>query len=110
MFFQGVIPSDPDPAYATSTPTAGQSVVMAAGIDTQILTPAGTIATATVTLPVNPLDGQIVRVCTTQIVTTLTVSPGTGATMGTTYAAALAAGGGLQWLYKSSNATWYKID
>lgn len=43
-----------------------------------VVNPAGTIAALTVNLPLNPADGTIAEISTTQIITTLTVAANTG--------------------------------
>jgi hypothetical protein len=43
-----------------------------------VLNPAGTLATGAVTLPLNPPDGCIAEISSTQIVTALTVAANTG--------------------------------
>jgi hypothetical protein len=43
-----------------------------------VLNPAGTLATGTVTLPLNPPDGAVAEISSTQIISALTVSANTG--------------------------------
>jgi hypothetical protein len=43
-----------------------------------VLNPAGTLATGTVLLPLNPLDGQTLRVVSTQTQTAITFTANTG--------------------------------
>jgi len=43
-----------------------------------VLKPAGTLATGTITLPLNPSDGQRFSICSTQTQTALTVNANTG--------------------------------
>lgn len=43
-----------------------------------VVNPAGTIAALTVNFPLNPPDGTVVEISTTQIITALTLVPGTG--------------------------------
>lgn len=68
-------------AIQNSTPTAGQTVVMTADTNdrTLYMTPAGTLATLTVTLPANATSrlGQIARIATTQAVTAITINGAT---------------------------------
>ena len=47
-----------------------------------VLNPAGTISTATILLPSNPVDGQRFRVVSSQIVSTLTITPAPAQTGG----------------------------
>ena len=64
------------PVQQFAAPATGETVVVATGDTWLLLTPAGTLATLTVTLP-TATDGQIVRVTSSQILTALTVSGGT---------------------------------
>ncbi len=57
-------------------PLTGAAITMqAAGL---VLNPAGTIAAATVTLPLNPPDGCVAEITSTQQITSLTISANTG--------------------------------
>lgn len=62
----------------TATPTTGQTVVMTSDSANRTiwLTPAGPLLALTVTLPsdANSVLGQIVRIGSTQVVTTLTIN------------------------------------
>jgi hypothetical protein len=64
-----------------AAPLTGTSVTMGVGIAKLLLDPAGTIATLTVVLPLSPIDGQEAQISTSQTVTALTVTPGTGSTL-----------------------------
>jgi len=81
-----------------------------------IFEPAGTIATATLLMPpVGVLaDNQIVAFCTTQIVTTMTVTAGSGTTVNgppTAMLVPVTTGGAScpEWVYRLSNTTWYRV-
>jgi hypothetical protein len=71
------------------------------------LSPAGTLSAGTITLPANPLDGQPFESSTTQIITSLTVSPSSGQTV---YNAptTLLAGSGFAYYYSLAAKTWYR--
>lgn len=77
-----------------ATPTTGFTITATAKLDqSHYLTPAGTLATGTFTLPTaaNSRAGQIVRLWSTQIVTALTVNvSGGGSILGTALTAAAA--------------------
>ena len=62
-----------------SVPTVGQTVTIANqdGDIRLIINPAGTLATLTVTMPSAPRDGQVVEICSSKIVTLLTMTGGT---------------------------------
>ncbi len=57
-------------------PLTGFNIVMQTGI--LVLNPAGTLATGTVTLPLNPVDGALAEISSTQTQTALTLNANTG--------------------------------
>jgi hypothetical protein len=94
------------PQVQYATPTVGQTVtVNSNGHVKLLLNPAGTLATLTVAFPASPVDGDVIQMGSTQIVTTLTMSVGTivGAL------AALAVGGSGTWIYSGTASQWIKI-
>jgi hypothetical protein len=62
--------------FVTNVPLTGAAITMQAAA--LVLNAAGTIATAAVTLPLNPPDGCVAEISTTQIITGLTVTANTG--------------------------------
>jgi len=86
-----------------------------------ILEPAGTIAALTVVFPAVGsgssllVDNQLMGICTTQIVTALTVTAGAGTTVlnaPTALLVPVATGGAscVEWVYRLSNTTWYRVQ
>ena len=77
---------------------------------TDDLNPAGTIATLTVTLPASTLliDGQILLLATSQTVTSLTLTAGSGTTVNGTNTT-LTAAAPLMFVYSAASTTWLKI-
>ena len=73
------------------------------------MTPAGTLATLTVKMPANPVDGQEVWISSTQVVTTLTHQGNSGQTLNGALATVAVNGNG-GWVYKLSSTTWYRIS
>jgi hypothetical protein len=63
------------------TPTTGFSVTIPAGCASYIMTPAGTLASGTLIMPVLPFDGQIIFILSTQAITSFTLSPNSGQTI-----------------------------
>ncbi len=59
-----------------AVPLTGFTLTMQTG--TLVLNPAGTLATGTVTLPLNPPDGAVAEISSTQTITALTVNANTG--------------------------------
>ncbi len=57
-------------------PLTGFAITMQTNL--LVLNPAGTLATGAVTLPLNPVDGALAEISTTQILTAFTVAANTG--------------------------------
>jgi len=90
------------------TPTTGGTITLSqARRQYALLKPAGTLATLTINLPSSPLDGDVVKVGTSQIITALTMS-GNGGTLNSGLTT-LAVGGFGEWIYDSSSTTWYRF-
>lgn len=93
------------PSVQYTTPSAGNTVnVNNSGHIRLILNPATTLATLTVTLPSGASDGDVVEICSSQIITTLTLNGGTivGAI------AALAVGGFATYVYSATADSWFR--
>jgi len=91
------------------TPSTGFSQTIANTTTFLVIEPSGTLATGTVTMPASPVDGQLVRILTTQTITALTHSPNTGQTLKGALTT-LVINTGASWLYKTSTTTWYKVS
>ncbi len=89
-------------------PTTGFTITVGNTDNILVLDPADTLASGTVTMPATPLNGHVVRISSTQIVTALTVSANTGQTIKGAVTT-LAANGFASWVYRSTNTTWYRI-
>lgn len=76
---------------------------------TLVLKPAGTIAALTVVLPPASalVDNQKLVITSTQIVTALTLTAGSGTSLGTAVTA-LAAGTPVGLVYRAADTTWYR--
>lgn len=96
-----------DLSYSLQTPTTGFSITPSNITGNLILAPAGTLATGTVTMAAAPIDGQRFTLCSTQIITALTVSPNAGQTI-VGAPTTLAVGGFASWIYLVSTSTWYR--
>lgn len=90
------------------TPTTGFSQAWGNDIQTLILTPAGTLATGTVTMKTTPQDGELCELTSTQTITALTLA---GASTHTVLnpPTTLAPGIGVRYIYRTSNTTWYRL-
>lgn len=87
------------------TPVTGATVAVSNDTAVLIIKPAGAIAELTITMPTSPIDGQLVGLTFTDVVTALTINGGTVLTALTT----AEEGTSRQWLYNAASATWYKI-
>lgn len=97
-----------DQSYSLQTPTTGFSITIADIVGTLILNPAGTLATGTVTMPANPINGQEIRVSSSQIITTLTVAANAGQTISNA-PTTVTAGGGFSYIYNLSGTRWFRL-
>lgn len=100
-----------------STPLTGVTQAVAAGTRQVILEPAGTIAAHTLTLPAASLltEGQRLGVCSTQVVTALTITPGSGTTVSNTLTATQVPSGTggafcAEWVYVKSVTKWLRVQ
>lgn len=96
------------PTYVRNevAPVTGSNTAVVAPYDWLVFTNPGTIAAQTVTLPVGPVDGQMVTVSNVAAITALTFSP---AALGWANGSALAAGQGITLAFSSTFATpgWF---
>lgn len=73
-----------------------------------------TITSATITLPVAPIDGQQYAVCSSNTITTLSVAAGSGSTLAATTPTVLTASTtapqGYRWLYQLSSKKWVRLQ
>jgi hypothetical protein len=97
-----------DQGYSLQVPASGFALTIPNGCSSLLLNPAGVLATGTITMPAAPVDGQIVRIATTQTVTALTLNANAGQTISgnvTTLSATAPA----SYMYVLSLAKWLKI-
>jgi hypothetical protein len=97
-----------DQGYSLQVPASGGSLTIPNGCSSLLLNPAGVLATLTITMPAAPVDGQIVRLATTQTVTALTLNANAGQTISgnvTTLSATAPA----SYIYVLSLTKWIKI-
>lgn len=100
-----------------AAPLTGASLTVTAAQRRLILEPAGTIAALTVVMPAATglVSNQLFGICTTQIVTSLTVTAGSGTTVLNAPSALLvpvATGGAscVEWVYRLTNTSWYRVQ
>jgi hypothetical protein len=77
----------------------------------------GTVTALTITTPAstNLIEGQLFGICTNNIITTLTVTAGSGTTVSLAPTALLVpvitgAASCVEWVYRVSNTTWYRVQ
>ena len=102
------IPNPPTVLYSYQIPLTGFAITIPNSVGALVLNPAGTLAAGAITMPSAPVDGQIVRCSSTQIVTALTVSANAGQTIDNA-PTAFTAGGVFGYIYIQSVATWFRI-
>ncbi len=102
-----------DTSYSLQVPVTGFGITIGNGVYTLILNPAGTLATGTITMPAAPVDGQVVRITSTQNITSLTVSPNAGQTMSnapTGFSVSLTGSQGYEFIYNLSGTNWFRLQ
>jgi len=96
------------PKKQIATPTTGQTVTIANQDDDirLVVNPAGSLLALTIAMPSAPKDGQMVVICCSQIITTLTMTTA-GTILGalTTLASVNLYG---SWVYDLGTTTWYR--
>lgn len=103
--------------YQYVVPLTGDTVTATAYNNQVIVNPAGTIAALTLVTPAATalLDGQSLGFCTTQIISTLTTTAGSGTTVSNAPTAMLVpvatgAASCVTWRYRQANTTWYRVQ
>jgi hypothetical protein len=91
-----------------NVPVTGFSYTGANTTGILVLDPAGVLATGTIVMPAAPTSNQKFTICSTQVITALTVSPNIGQTV-LGAITTIAANGYASWVYRSTNTTWYRI-
>jgi len=90
------------------TPLTAFAITIPANVAVLQLTPAGTLATGTITLPASPYDGQDAFIFSTQTVTALTIAANMGQTINGTAITTIAANTRIGYKYNVANTTWYR--
>jgi len=91
-------------ASTTVTPTTGFTNTIPNGITTYILSPSGTLASGTITLPSSPVQNQYLVVLFDKAITSLTINPSSGQSLVGSQASA-AANSSIVFTY--SGTTWH---
>lgn len=100
-----------------SVPVSGNTITLTSVTRQLIVLPAGTIAALTIVTPAAStlVEGQRLGICGNQIVTTLTMTAGSGTTLDTAPTAMLVpvltgAASCFEFIYRQSNTTWYRVQ
>lgn len=97
-----------DQSKSVQVPTTGFSITISDTSKTLILAPAGALLAGTVVMPANPVDGQEVRISTTQTITTLTVNANAGQTISNS-PTTIGLGTGFSYIYDLPGTNWYRL-
>jgi hypothetical protein len=95
-------------SYDFQVLTTGFSYTFAAGTQTLVINPAGTLATGTITMPAAPVDGMVITIESTQQVTAVSVLANSGQTL-VGAPSQLIPNQPLAFLYRLANTTWYPM-
>jgi hypothetical protein len=98
-----------DASHSIQTPVAGFSITIGNKVGTLTLTPAGTIASGTITLPAAPINGQVIHITSTQNITTLTIAPNAGQTLANAIHM-IAATAPVSYMYDAPGTKWYRVQ
>jgi hypothetical protein len=93
-------------AYSYEVPSDAFAITLDDNAWHTILDPATALASGTITMPPNPVDGMLVDIRTSQAIASLKLAANVGQSMKAA-PSALAAGGTLSCIYRGTNATWY---
>jgi Head domain of trimeric autotransporter adhesin len=92
---------------STQTPITGFNITIGPSVSLLMLNPAGTLAIGTIVMPGSPVNGQVINVMTSQVITALTVSGNTGQTI-LNAPTTLQAGTGFELKYNLGLTTWFR--
>lgn len=101
--------------YQYAAPLTGTTVAVAATTGSMVIDPAGTIAALTLTLPAASalVDNQTLAISSSQTITSLTLTPGSGTTVSnspTALTISTTAAYGYKLIYRAANTKWYRLQ
>ncbi len=101
-------PEVPTISYLRVSPVSGDTITALTGLQAFRIDPLGELATLTVVMPPNPVDGDMFRISTTQTLDAVTIVGAGTATMAATSGGpyVLAANGGSSWQYDAAINQW----
>jgi hypothetical protein len=95
--------------YQYAEPTTNFSANVNLNISRYVMDPTGTITNGKLTLPNVVLDGTVISISSTEIITNLSVQSGPGTTVKPSANITLSAGTSIEYFYKASESKWYKV-
>ena len=92
-------------------PLTGTAYTVNQGVGRVLLNPAGTLASASLSLQpaANLVDGQVLIIASSQTITALTITAGSGTTIAATKATTVTADAPIVWIYSAANTEWFQI-
>jgi hypothetical protein len=96
-------------SYLVEVPLTGFHITIPNGFSSLILNPAGTLATGTIVMPSQPVDGQVVTINTMQTVTAIGFAAPFPAIMLGVPTTLLQSGPGTSFQYVAPQATWFRF-
>jgi hypothetical protein len=93
-------------SYDYQVLTTGFSYTFAAGTQTLVMNPAGTLATGTITMPASPADGMTITFSSSQQITALTLNGNTGQSINNAVTL-LPAKTAVSYVYRATGTTWW---
>jgi hypothetical protein len=100
-------------SWTNPTAITGGSVTIPNGITNYVLRPAGTLSSLTITMPSAPKEGQLLRISSSQTITTLTLSGAGGQTISnapTALTISTTGSYGYAFIWSAVQATWYRVQ
>jgi hypothetical protein len=90
-----------------TVPTTGFAITIPNATAVEVLDPAGTLATGTLTMPASPVNGQETCVSSSQTITALTVQANAGQLI--VAAPTSLSAGGFCYVYYLATTTWFRL-
>lgn len=95
--------------HSYNVPVAGFSFQINNNVEGVIFNPAGTLATGTVTMPTQPQSGRVVKLSTSQTITSLTLLPsGSQAFAAGSAVTTLAANTAVCYIWRQNQGLWFR--
>jgi hypothetical protein len=96
-----------DGSYSYLQTRTGFNITIANNVQRVVLEPAEPLASGTITMPAAAIDGQVVKILSSQGIATLVMHGNSGQALKRALTT-VAANGFASWIYRAANATWYR--